>query len=179
MLAEDQFKIIELELWITREGNGYVDERHLKTEKDYEYYKVLGKQTRYAIMKASGILHLPHLIYETPTKNECYFASGVLRSTPVYQREFDTTYFKYVDDAELVLKNIQRFISWLRNLPKITLPKVQMKKILATYGHLIQDVHPTQEWERLSKIEFVGKRRSDLAPLAKDLAEEQDFVQRD
>ncbi len=179
MHAEDQFQIIELELFITRDGNGYVDERHLKTPEDFEYYKVLGKQTRYAIIKVSGILYLPHLIYETPTKNECYFASGVLRPTPIYQREFDTTYFKYVDDAERVLNNIRNFISWLKTVPKIKLPKAQAKKILGAYGHLIKDAPPTPEWERLSKIVFVGKKRSDLSPLAKDLAEEQDFVLRD
>jgi len=176
MKAEDQYLIDQVEVWVCREGKGIVEERHLKTPEDFIYHKVLDKQTRYVIIKPSGIIHLPHLIYETPINNECYFASGYLRSSRKYLRPLDATYFKFLDDAELVKNNIISFIRWLRTVKTSRLQKMQKKTILLTYGDLLREALATPEWETISKRIWTGKNRKDLAPFRRDLQDELDFL---
>lgn len=174
MLSEDQFLIIPVECWITRNGNGVVEDRHVKSEEDHKYYRIQRRETRYRIIRASGVpIYLPSLTYETPLMGEAYFASGVVRKTRRYIRELDKSWFKFYDDADEVRQNIIKFILWLKNPPKIS--KTQMKKIMSLCGYLIQDVHPTQEWVRLSKIEFDLKKRKDLSPLKRELQDELDL----
>jgi hypothetical protein len=175
MKAEDQYFIAEVEVFITRNGNGIVEERHLKTDEDHKYYKVSGKETRYVIYGASGIKMLPATIYTSKLKDECYFASGVIRKTNSYIRELDNTYFKFYDDAEEVLKNIILFISWLRNKPKIT--GVKMKKIKARTDHLLMEVHAIPEVDQIRMLQagLKVKRRSELKPLALELQNELDL----
>lgn len=175
MKAEDQYFISQELVWITRNGNGIVEDRHLKTEEDHKYYQVVGRETRYVIRGVNGIKHKPALIYETPLKYECFFLSGYTRPTRKYLRELDNTYFKYYDDAEEVMVNIQRFVKCLKTLPNID--NKTRKKIGIIAAHLIVDVHDTVEAARI-RVYQTGlkvKRRSELSPLARDCASELDL----
>lgn len=178
MNAEDQYFIEQVMVYVTRGGMGVVDSRHIKSDDDSEYYKVSGLEERYVIRGASGIKHMPHTIYESHLSGECFFASGLLRTTKKYRRELDSTYFKYYDDAEIVMNNITKFIRWAKKLPT-TLPKKTIKKISNQTSHITSDVADTQEAQRIraSQVGLKIKRRSELSPLAKDLAEERDWCQ--
>lgn len=176
MKAEDQYLIRKVEVWVTREGKGIVEERHLKTPEDHVYYKVVGKQERYVVCGIYGICYLPAQIYESAIRDECYFASGIIRPTRKYLRELDRTYFRFYDDAEEVKNNIIVFLQWLRKVPTMGLKRMKEKAIVETYRDLIRDVHATQEWTEASKIICEGKKRSDLASFARSLADERDLV---
>jgi hypothetical protein len=178
MKAEDSLFISQEQFYVTRNGNGIVEARHLKCANDYTYYKVVGLETRYVIRGVSGVKYLPDLIYTTPIKHECFFASSVCTVTRRYVRELDRTYFKYYDDAEEVLLNIIRFIKWSKNIGKIKLKKGQMTAIKLMTQDLVMDVLDTPEAERIrtSQVGLEVKRRSELKPLARDLADELDLL---
>ena len=180
MKAEEQYFIAEVEVYVTRNGLSIVQEHHLKSEEHFKYYQVDGKEKRYVIYGASGIKMLPSTIYSTHLQGDCFFASGFVRTTRVYRRELDKTYFKFYDDAEEVLKNIILFITWLRNKPT-TIKKMEMKRIKAKTDYLMEDVHATQDVEQIRMLQagLKVRKRSELKPLALDLQNELDLVDRD
>lgn len=181
MKPEEQFFIHPVEVWITREGNGIVEDRHLKCQSDYEYYKVVGKEVRYVIRGCNGIVFLPSTLYERFLSGDGSFASSVVNRTRKYQRELDMTWFKYYDDAEEVLNNLIKFILWAKTIPKINIKNVMKKKLINQTKHLTVDVVDTRATalirESVSGLEV--KKRNDLSPLAKDLAEEMDLRNQD
>lgn len=162
--AEDQYYIRQVEVYVSRNGNGIVDERHLKTEDDFKYYKIDGMETRYVICGQYGIHGLPHRIYEGALQDECYFASSVCLTTRRYIRQLDTTYFKYFDDAEEVLNNIIRFIKWLRTVPTLKLKPAQIKNIIKENSHHLKAVPDFPEGSviQVTKSSLGIKLRSEL-----------------
>ena len=176
MLATESYQIEPVECWISRGGLGVVEDHNVKTKDDHVYYKIEGRETRYCIIRPTRRLQQPSLIYETPTKNECFFASGLIRQTRNFIRPLDRTYFKFFDDAEEVKNNIISFITWLQKVPTLNLKKMDKKGIMNTYGHLLMDVPPTPEWEKILNLTYVAKKRSDLSPLARDLQDELDLI---
>ncbi len=176
MLAIESYKIFPIDCWVTECRNRIISDKNVKSQADHDYYKILRRDTRYRITRPTGSLYLPHLIYETPTKNECYFASGIIKQTRNYIHDLDKTYFRFYDDAEEVKNNIISFIKWLQTVPKIRLKNVRTKEIMNIYGSLLADVPTTQEWEKALSLTFKEERRSDLSPLAMDLQEESDLI---
>lgn len=174
--SEDQYYIKEVKVFITREGNGVVDRRHLKTPEDYAYYKVVGEETRYVICGAYGIHGSPARIYEGGLENECYFASGICSKTRRYVRKLDHTYFVFYDDAEEVLNNIIVYIKWLKKVHLLNLKKAQIKKILNENNHFMQDVPDFQERITLKAGSNV-KMRSGLSKLERFLQDEKDLIE--
>jgi hypothetical protein len=70
--AEEQYFIYSKEVWITREGNGIVEDRHLKTQQNHIYHKVVGRETRYIIRGASGNIYMPANLYENLLSQDAY-----------------------------------------------------------------------------------------------------------
>jgi hypothetical protein len=176
--AEDQYYIRQVEVYVSRNGNGVVDARHLKTENDFVYYKIDGMETRYVICGQYGIHGLPHRIYEGALQNECYFASSVCRSTRKYVRKLDETYFKFYDDAKEVLDNIVRFIKWLRQVPNLKLKPIQIKNIMKENEHFLKAVPDFPEIELTQALmnTLVIRNREDLKGLEKFKQDELDLV---
>lgn len=166
--AEDQYFIQEIEVWITRQGRGVVEDRHVRTEEDHVYYKITGREKRYVIRHYVQSRQEPKALYERPLANEAYFASSVVHTTRHYIRELDNTFFKYYDDADEVLENIKSFIQWLRKIPTLK-NKKQMKEIKEKNEYLLKDrpVFPEMELIRQSQVGLKVKRRSDLKGLAR------------
>jgi len=165
--AEDQYYIRQVEVFVCREGRSLVDERHLKTEKDYEYYQVDGKEIRYVICDHHGVRGRMARIYEGAIQDECYFASSVCAPTRKYIRLLDNTYFKFYDDAEEVLNNATNFIKWLKTVPTLNLKQAQIKNIMKMNEHLIKDVPDFQEMALTQALNSTLKlkMRSDLKGL--------------
>ena len=178
MKSEEQYYIGEVEVYVTRDGNGIVEDRHLKTDEDYKYYRVSGKEIRYRICGHSGPKHMPARLYESHIQGQCYFASSVCYETRKYIRPLDSTYFKYFDDAEEVLKNIINFTKWSKNLPK-GLKKMQMKRIVAAVEDLIADVPSMPNQNQYLNGSSPKKIRKNLSPFARDLEDEMDLESRD
>jgi hypothetical protein len=175
--AEDQYFIHIEKVWITREGNGIVECRHLKTKEDHEYYKVVGREDRYVIYGASGRVFLPASLYETPLSGEGYFASGFVSKTRQYLREIDRTWFKYYDDAEEVLNNLVKFTLWAKRIPDLAIKTTIKKRLINQTKLLVRDVADTREVAliRTSATGLKVKNRKDLKPLARELADERDL----
>lgn len=173
---EEQYFIQQIEVWITREGRGVVEDRHV-TADNHDYYKIFGKETRYVIKHYVQSRQSPAVLYTRPLQEEAYFASSVVRPTRKYRQELDNTFFKYYDDAEEVLNNIIYFILWLKNLP--TLPKKATKLIKDRNDYLLRARASSPEMEliRQSQVGLTVKRRDQLGKLARDLAEERDLIQ--
>lgn len=176
--AEEQYYIASVEVNICREGKSIVDSRHFKTPADYRYYKFQRKEVRYVIRNAYGVCYLPHRIYEGAIQHECFFASGVCKVTRKYVRDLDKTYFKFFDDAEEVLINITKFISWLRTVPTLNLKNVQKKHIMQENEHFLRDVpdFPDPELIQALRNTLVIKKRSDLKALSLFHQNELDLV---
>jgi len=175
--AEAQYFIQEVEVWITREGRGVVEDRHV-TQWNHDYYKIVGREKRYVIRHYVQSRQEPKALYERPLANEAYFASGCCNATRHYRREIDNTFFRYFDDAEEVLNNIISFIQWLRNIKGLN--KKQMKMIHEKNDYLLKDrpAFPEMELIRQSQIGLQVKRRSDLKGLARFNQDEEDLIER-
>ena len=177
MKAEDAFVIMEVDIYITRDGNSYVDERHLKTEDDFRYYGVTKKEKRYVIVGPSGIKMHASCVYEMAMSDFGGYISALFKITRRYKKDFDKTYFRFYDDAEEVVENIRRFIQWLKKPTKV-LGKVERRKA-KKYLHLLLDAPSSQEWA-LTIASPVGsnpKLRKNLDNLGRHLAEERDLLQ--
>jgi len=177
--AEEQYYIKTVEVNVCRAGKSIVHDRHFKTPEDYKYYQFQQKEIRYVIMDSYGISYLPHRIYEGAIQHECFFASGVCNITRRYARDLDKTYFKFYDDAEEVLININKFISWLRIVPTLNLKKIQIKHIMEGSEHFLRDVpdFPDPELIQALKSSLIIKKRSDLKGLKLFHQNELDLVE--
>lgn len=183
MLAEDQYFIRQIQIYVCREGKGYVDERHLKIGDPIDsgllnYYKVSGLETRYEIFDNNGPVFLPASRYEQFTRTSLSYLQSKISPTRRYKLELDRYKFRYYDDAEEVLESIIFFISWLKKNPngKNKKEKDSLKKAL----HFMEDVHPIADWQKIkmSQVGLQVKRRSDLSPLAREIADERDLIAR-
>lgn len=144
-------------------------------------------ESRYVIYGHEGVEYLPSRAYKNYISD-----SGIVfpnaKKTREYKREVDETYFKYYDDAEEVLENIKALINWLDSLRLRNLKKKAQKKTSSkqkpTPGtdHVwTREIAVTSDWARLknSMNGCAVRRRSDLSPLMRDLADEQDLKEQD
>lgn len=155
----DAYFIHQKQYRISRGGKGIVS-NHVQLEGNEDYYHFTGLETRYTIRGVNG--NVNHALYSCHTQHECQFCS--LATTRQYLRTLDETYFKFYDDAEEVLKNIQQFLKWLPTVEKMSLPKVKKKAILDKCKDLMRDVPSSLDWEsmRASQIGLPVKRRNEL-----------------
>ena len=177
--AENCFFIEQVVVRTTRNGNGIVDERHIRCDDDLRYYQASEKtEVRYRIWSHHGSMEDPSSLYRTPLEKDVFYASGHLRPTHQYLRKLDQTYFKFYDDAESVMHNIISFLQWLKNPPKKLLETSKFQKILKKYQPLITKKTVSAEWGKTKALQdgLRVKRRDALTRLQREIQDEMDLV---
>lgn len=136
------------------------------------------KEKRYAIHGHDTfgltVEYLPARIYESLIDDVCFNARySAIKKTNKYKKEVDSWLFKYYDDADEVMQNIIRFISWAK--------KNQTKKIKKVTGKLIKDFSPSKGWLE-KKVLSIGlnesaKRRKSLSSFRQEVESEMDLLE--
>lgn len=150
--------IAEVKIYINSSGK-YRASDHVGEKMNYPC------ETRYCVCNHSGPIMEPECLYKTPMASHCAGASPWLKPTRRYKEPLDKTYFKYYDDAEEVLHNIERFITWLKNQTG--------KKIVKGWWMSLTKEHPDTLDAASMRASKIGspKKRSELTGLLKDMAE--------
>jgi hypothetical protein len=177
MKSEKKYFIIKQSVFISSCGCRLIDHRHLVTDEDFIYYGDPTLQERYVICNDWG----PGCsagIYEGFIRTDCSAASSCLEPTRKYKRQLDASRFKYYDDAEEVLLNIQRFIQWLKMVPTMKLKSAVKKKMLLDTEHLTRDCPDFIQTGALTTGSG-EKLRSNLSPFKRHLADQKDLIERD
>lgn len=167
MNYEDTLFVLPVSVYITQRG-GIITRPLLESD------GVCVQELRYQLEDGTGYRHYTARTFNSSISDECRFAG--LSPLPHFKED---GYYRFYDDCEQVVESWKRLIRWMKQA-HLQLNKKDYKKVYAQWQNLIQRT-PYPGWEKMkaSTIGMPVKRRADLGPLARDMADRRDFVEVD
>jgi len=173
---QDKYWIEERKVWVYKNGIVLNDRFHLISIPDKSQYKL---QIRYKICSALGGVQDAMAIVKWLLGMFPRLQYGLQDTGREYINKIDSSYFRYLDDAELACNNLNHCIRYLRE-NKESFDKKSQRKI-ESLRDLLNIFPCTEEQEKMRALSLTlkGKRRAELTESLKELSIARDIVSRE